>query len=342
VRGCVWILGPRVPLAVLALALFLALFAPKAAAQGALPLELSWQAPDHCPSAADVHAELERIAHARPGLTLEPLRANAEVTLTHKRYVLNVVTEHQGQRGERRVEARDCKTVVRTLTLILALTFGAGVELSESASAPGDASAEPVAEPPPPPPPKPAPAPPPVETRADVAPDKPRGPRPWLVLAGGGALWGAAPRAAGMLSLGVERELGALSLGVRGLGALARAEQPRDGVNAHFAGLGAALQGCGRLALASLSGALCASARALALRGRADGDIQDAEAVAPWYALSAGAALTWPRDFWLRVRVEGALALSLNRPRFIIEGLSQVHRVPRLAPELGLALLFAL
>jgi hypothetical protein len=114
-----------------------------ARAQSGLPLELSWQAPAECPSADDVHAELARIAHARPGHVLEPLRADGRVRRDHRRYVLEVHTEHQGQAGERRVEAKDCRTLVRTLTLILALTFGAGVELATES----EATSEPVAPP---------------------------------------------------------------------------------------------------------------------------------------------------------------------------------------------------
>jgi hypothetical protein len=51
--------------------------------------------------------------------------------------------------------------------------------------------------------------------------------------------------------------------------------------------------------------------------------------------------VTFPRAGALRVRAEVGLALSLDRARFAIEGVGEVHRVPLLAPDVALLLLLS-
>jgi hypothetical protein len=325
---------------------FVLAFAARAEAQSGLPLELSWAAPGECPSSAELQAELARVAHPRPGHVLEPVHARATVTRESRHYVLNVHTEHQGQAGERRVEAKDCKTLVRTLTLILALTFGAGVELQDEASSAegqegaSDTDTQAAV--------KPEPGAPEAAKReipSEPETSPPAGPveassSRWSLLAGPTVVWNLAPRVAGGFALGATFERGALVLGARTSASFAAQSSPAPHVNAHFTGFGASLRGCGRLALWQLSAGLCAGARALALRGRASGAIREASAVAPWYAATGNAFVAWPRNARFRAQLEGGLDVSLNRPRFLIQGLSEVHQVPRVVPEL--ALLFAL
>jgi hypothetical protein len=327
---------------------FVLAFAARAEAQSGLPLELSWEAPAECPSSAEVQGELARVAHPRPGHVLEPVHARATVMREPRRYVLNVHTEHQGQAGERRVEAKDCKTLVRTLTLILALTFGAGVELQDAASSPegaetaGESDAQPAA--------KPEPGAPEAAKRESASkPEPPPSAAPveaprsqWSLLAGPALAWQLAPRVAGGFALGATFERGALVLGARTSASFAAQSSPAPAVNARFASFGASLRGCGRLAFWQLSAGLCAGARALALRGRASGAIRDASAVAPWYAATGNAFVAWPRNARFRAQLEGGLDVSLNRPRFVIQGLSEVHRVSRVVPELALLLALTL
>src|SRR5512139_886504 len=95
-----------------------------AAQPAALPLELSWQAPSECPTASDVHAELARIASAAPGEDLQPLKADVAVAHSGARYTAQLRTEHEGLVGERTLQAEDCATLARSVTLVLALAFG--------------------------------------------------------------------------------------------------------------------------------------------------------------------------------------------------------------------------
>ena len=145
----------------------------------------------------------------------------------------------------------------------------------------------------------------------------------WALLIGGGAQFALMPSAAFAGSLGAELGLGAFSVGLRATAWPGVSTDLTSELSARFDGLGGQLQGCGHLPAGSLGVALCADARAAAVRGRSDGALVDRSSTAPWYALGATAALTWPRDNWLSVRIEASLAASLNRPRFGIENSGQ-------------------
>jgi hypothetical protein len=292
----------------------------RAHAQDALPLELHWRAPAECPSAAEVRAELEHIARARPGLALTPLRASADVEKRGATYALELHTEHAGERGERQLEAADCKTLVRTLTLVMALAYGAGVEMAEEAPlevlpVPSEPppSAAPTRERPATDPPSPA------EIRLDRL-------STGLWLAGGVTL-GLLPTAAPSLVAGIELARGAWSVGLRLQAWPTLSDSVDANVHARFDALGGQLQGCLRLPVSVLELGLCAALRAAALRGRSLGATSDGSATAAWYALGGVAALSWPRGRWLALRIEAGLAASLNRPHFVIDGVGSVQRV---------------
>jgi hypothetical protein len=311
----------------------------RAHAQDALPLELHWRAPAECPSAAEVRAELERIARARPGLALTPLYASAEVEKHGAAYALELHTEHAGERGERRLEATDCKTLVRTLTLVMALAYGAGVEMADDAG-----KAAPLGAPPAPsnPPPSAAPAlqgpaanpASPPEIRSDRL-------RTSLWLAGGVTL-GLLPTAAPSLSAGVELARGAWSVGLRFEAWPTLSNRVDGNVYARFDALGGQLQGCRTLPVSALELGLCAALRAAALRGRSLGATSDGSATAPWYALAGVAALSWPRGSWLALRIEAGLSASLDRPHFVIEGVGPVQRVAAWVGDFDALVLVAL
>lgn len=307
----------------------------RAHAQDALPLELHWRAPAECPSAAEVRAELERIARARPGLALTPLYASADVEKHGATYALELQTEHAGERGERQLEAADCKTLVRTLTLVMALAYGAGVEMAEEAPL----AAEPA---PSEPPPSAAPS----QRRPATDPASPRAIRPdqlstslWLA---GGVTLGLLPTAAPSLAAGIELARGAWSVGLRLQAWPTMSESLDADVHARFDALGGQLQGCLRLPVSVLELGLCAALRAAALRGRSQGTTSDGSATAPWYALGGVAALSWPRGSWLALRIEAGVAASLDRPHFVIDGVGSVQRVAAWVGEFDALVLITL
>jgi hypothetical protein len=329
--------------AIAGLCLFALLWVALARAQDALPLELEWQAPAECPNVEAVRAELQRIARVRPGFSLTPLRARATVERHGTLYATTLRTEHAEQAGERALEAPDCDTLAHAVTLVLALAFGAGVELADrgaqgdagaAAATPntGSAAAEPAASNTrPPETPSPAAATDQAAIRdADSSRDRTLHA---ALLVGGGVQLELLPSAAFVASVGGELVFGAFSLGLRANAWPGVRDVVTAGIEARFDGLGGALQACGRLPWSSLLLAACAEARAAALRGRSSHASEDGSATAPWYSLAAAAAVTWPRARVVSVRVQAALAASLDRPRFVITDLQQAHHVPQIAPD---------
>jgi hypothetical protein len=331
------------------------LLAAAASAQqsASLPLELRWQAPPECGSEADVRAQLERIAHALPGYALAPLRAEARVDRQERLYALDLSTEHEGERGERKLEASDCPTLVRSMTLVLALAFGKGVELAQGAEgeatqsrAPADHATSTT----------PAAASdlstaatnaasPAGTTRAAgndaavvdaVASDSSSAPQLSLLL-GCGARFAWLPSVAFGASFGAELAGDAWSLALRpSLWASADTEVAEQ-LSARFDGYGAALQGCGHGPVAFLELALCGTSTAAVLLGSSQGAFEDETAHAPWLGLGVLASATAPLLFAISVRLEAELAASLARPRFVIAGYGPVHHVPLLTGQVGLA-----
>lgn len=312
----------------------------------ALPLELTWQAPGVCPTASDVHAELARIASAAPGEDLRPLRAEVAVTETGGRFAARLRTEHEGLGGERTLQADDCATLTRSVTLVLALAFGRSVELRSDPTAGSDAPAntEPAATPAATPGPKPeASEPEPVapEEKADAgATGEPEDAasssvRLGFLLGGGGQLT-LLPAIAPSFSAGARVELASLALELRASGSPGVSQSLDTGTSARavFDALAATALACTQLSLADL----CAGGRAAAIRSRARGLFESGERTAPWYALAVAAGLTWPKHGAVRLSLEALLALSMTRPRFEVTGLGAAHRVPLLAPELSLFL----
>jgi hypothetical protein len=277
------------------------------------------------------------------------LAANALVQRRGASYHVTLQTEHEGRRGARTLEASECRTLVRTVTLVLALAFGAGVEIEPSA-APED---RPASDTPSEPAPMPASAPSAAEsepsfaagsseTATDADPeredaDEPDSPGPALSLAWLLGLGGTAnlmPRAGLLASTGPELRLGALSLGMRALFWPGVATVAGPGIRAHWLALGGALMACGHTALtASLELAACGGGRVVAIRANATGDVRGATATAPWTALTSSVSMDWPSAHWLRARLELGLSLSLSRPNFLIEDLGNTHRIPPLIPE---------
>jgi hypothetical protein len=338
------------------------LAAAPALSQAALPLHLHWHAPGTCPATSEVHAELARLARVREGFALEPLHADVEVARERGVYRARLHTRHAGHAGTRSLDARDCATLVKSVALVLALSFGEGVEVAPStatadaadaasqgapeaqstkaptaAAAPTPLTAPTVTTPAPGPATQPqqrasaldaAPAPPPLRTRGT-----------WHYLVGVGTQINLLGPAMASVSAQLELERKALSLGLRATGSFAPERAVTTDVDARFSAASAVLEACGVLGKRSLSGSLCGGGHAGMLHGSSSGAIEGGS-YAPWGALSASAALTWPRSFWLRLRLQAGLAASLYRARFVIKGLDEVERVGQLVPELALLMLF--
>ncbi len=303
-----------------------------------LPLELDWRAPDDCYSAEMVRAELNRIAHPRPGRVPEKLSARGRIEQRADSFHLTLVTERNGVTGERTLSASDCRALGREVTLVLALAFGEGVELvpdDEAAAVPETT----------PPPPKKQAAPKSLEPKVAPQPEPERERRAessfrGAAFLGAGALFRVLPSPALQGLLGAQLGTRHWWLEPR-LGLVPRVEdQLERGVAARYDGLGGALGACAGTALGPTLWSGCALISATALRGRSEGAPDDGSAIAPWYSAGPLAAVAWPEPSTLALRLEGALLTSLTRPDFTVGGLGEAHTVPRFASSVALALVF--
>jgi hypothetical protein len=318
-----------------------------------LPLDLEWQAPEECPSAEAIRTELGRIARVRPGRAQIRLSAQGRIEKEAGRYRLTLRTERSGTLGERHLVSSECRSLGREVTLVLAVAFGEGVELVPDEASPdephrpekdgadqADGSQAPPSAPRAHEEPRSAPAPaspPPGE----LGSSRKSGTSRTSLFVGGGVLLGALPRPAVLATLG--GDLGSRRFWVSPrVTWLPRTDDslPR-GVQARYSGLGGTLSGCAGFPATSWFVAGCVGGGATALRGRSWGASESETATAPWYTGNASASVTWPRDGVVALRLVAELQVSLNEPRFVVEGLGDAHRVSRLAPSFALQIVLS-
>jgi hypothetical protein len=351
---------------------FLAILA-RAAASGAqdvpLPLDLSWTAASGCASADDIRAELGRIARVRPGRSIARLAAQGRIDKRGETYVLHLRTERNGQLGERSLVASECRSLGREVTLVLAVAFGEGVEIVQVepntvAAAPGDvrsgaaagsqsavASGTSTGDTPAhtaAPPPKleaaPANAPAPADGQAQpsaAATDSQAKPLRGALFLGGGMLFATLPAPAAVVVAGAELGWRRVWFEPRLVWLPGVADSLERDVQARYTGFGGALAACVAVPPYAASINACLGMEATALRGRTSGPNESGTDVAPWIASVIGLAWQWPVAAVLAVRLEAQLHVALNEPRFVVEGLGEVHSVPRLAPSVAAMLEFA-
>lgn len=323
----------------LVLGAFVAVFGAQARAEASeLPLELDWQAPPECYSAEMIRAELARIASVRPGRTPVKLSAHGRIERVGEQYRLVIQLTRDGHTFERRLASSECRALGREVTLLVALSFGEGVELLPEDASRGEAEPEP-SKPEAPPPKPPAPAA-PEATGAQEATHsaKSAGFRAGAFV-GGGALFGAFPALAARAFAGADLGWHRAWLSPR-IDLIAPVNDALErGVDTRYDGLGGGLSLClGQPALESMF-ALCATGGATAVRGRSWGATESGSSVAAWYTGGPAVSVAWPERGSIGVRLEAALLISLNRPRFVVEGLGQAHQMSLLTPSLSLGVL---
>ncbi len=326
-------------------------------------VELAWHAPAGCPTEAEVRAEARRALGAVPQ-DAPALTAHARVSRKGTRYALQLVTTFQGERGERALEAQDCRALAQSVTLVLGVLLGIDLEAApppatepdvrpatatateQAATAPSQPTREPAS---------PADEAPPV-TAGEAVTDDPERPTfedgfpdaddhtsPSVVIfATATTPLGLLPEPALGASVGTELAFGRLALGLGVHGWAPRSQHPEEGLRTRMDGVGASLFGCHRFELASLGAGLCAGGHLAAVRGRSDGPgSEPGSAVAPWSAIFTATQLVWPRDAPLGLRLWADAALSTQRPRFVVRGLDGTHhRVPSLVGQLGVGVVW--
>jgi hypothetical protein len=325
--------------------------------ENGLPLDLTWTAPEGCATADQIRAELGRIARVRPGRTVARVSAQGRIDKTGDSLRLTLRTEQGGTAGERTLLAKECRSLEREVTLVLAVAFGEGVEIvdtasgaagaSESESAAGAGSqSEPSATPlPPKPPPAVAPVAAPAPKGAADAPSSSRRSSSLRAgdsatfhasaFAGGGVEFRVLPSPAAFVVLGGDFGTRRFWLEPRAIWLPHVTGTSSHGIGARYDGFGGALSGCAALPPFAWAVSACIGGEATALRGRSTGASENDEAFAPLVGAAALVSWQWPSRGGVGLRLEAALHVAFNEPRFVVQGLGDVHQVPRLAPGLA-------
>lgn len=326
------------------------------------PIELRWTAGPSCPDAASVLARVRALAGPD---TPRKIRATAAVQQGRGGFRVRLLTEIDGHRGERSLEASSCASLAEATALVLALMINPEASLAlASSSSPVAPSAPPVASSPPSTPAAPpvassapalvsappvassapaassasAPAPPPAPTAAP-APGPPwvASARALFVLDGGWAP-GVGPGAA--VGLWVRR--GGWSAGLDLSWAAARSREVVAGKGGDFSALGAALRGCYGPSRAGWSLAGCGVLDESRLESAGIGISEPASAHHWVLALGLGgeASVRLTGPLWLEGGVDALV--SARRYTFSIEELGRVYKTPSFGgrARLGLGLHF--
>jgi hypothetical protein len=299
------------------------------------PLDLTWNAPAGCPSAGEVRRQFERLAKVDANRAAPHLVADASVEQDGEKWHLRLHIVRDGAVGEREVDAVSCVSLARAAALELALA--AGGSFVPDAEPPPETATQPAPSPPPKAPDASAP-------EADHAPSTTEPPArrlvTWWAALDGRYASGPLPGGAFGSAAGVDARFRSWMASARVVGWPRVRGEPVSGVHATFAGVGGSLSACivgapsDDFAIAG-----CAGLQASALRGSSTGGSEPGSAVASWYAALPGvrARFRLVGALFLDVGVEGAI--SLTRPRFVIEGLTPpAYVVPVLSPSVSAGL----
>ena len=117
------------------------------------PLVISWSAPEGCPSADTIRAEVRRMAGPAATAT-DQIEAHATVVRDRGSWQLTLTTQAGALAGERKLSASDCAELGRAAALVIALMVNPAADLSAAPTVGRPAAPiPPVVEPPAAPPP---------------------------------------------------------------------------------------------------------------------------------------------------------------------------------------------
>jgi hypothetical protein len=330
---------PGFPLALLCLLWLGAALIGRTAAAGDAGVQLSWAAPEGCPSEEAVLAEVSRLLGPAEG-PRHSVRASVKVTAERRGgFRARLSLETGAGRRERALEGPSCEAIGRATALILAFLVDpqAASERAGGPSAAGSASAalaSASALPPPAAspssagaaPPAPAPALPATEAerRAEAA--------AWAPFAalGGAVDTSLGPGAVGGITAALGAASRAASVEVRAAYFLevTSGVPARPAASAAFSSVSLGARACWRLVPWAAWLGACAGLDGARLAGRAHGISAPGEAVG--HALLASAGLGAGVSPGKHLRLEAGLEVraALPRPRFEIDGVGLVHRPP--------------
>ena len=300
-------------------------------AQGPERVELTWQAPAGCPSAAEVRARIHQLVGATTA-NGSRLRARAVVTRNPDgRFHLRLLVEMDEVTGERHIEGRSCVDLAGAAAVNIVLLLGSAPPSDASSAEPDSEGAAPVSLQP-----SAAEAEPeldqaqPLATRGE--PHDESSAREWRVLlrlpiAALGL--GPLPRPSVGLALGAGLELGNWSILAETAAWLQQTVQAtRAGVGIDITHVDASLRTCRTFAWGMFEVAPCVrvSLRHIWARG-AGAHVSARTAESTWIAPGMGAQLALPVSDWLKLFAVGDAQLETARPRVSIDGVGPVSQL---------------
>ncbi|WP_437633954.1 hypothetical protein [Sorangium sp. So ce854] len=331
------------------------------------PFALRWTAPAECPAGAVVEAEIHRLLGHESPTSRGTLRATGTITPVDSGFVLHIELSRDGWKSARTVRGATCRALADAGALMVAMAIDPEVATRSGTEAPGDrpsARALPA---------NPAPEPPAAAARtAEPAPR--RGPPASAPATRGRArrarqTEGAAERDLSLrLGLGAMGDLGTmqgLSSAIEPWAAVvvgpARLEAGASFWPGNTAASAARPQSGGTIDLVAGSitacallppvaravrphfevGAPCAGIELGRMHAEGYGVSDPEEGSALWAALRGGAAVAWVAAPWVRLRLRLEAVVPLERPRFVLEGVGEVHE-PGVAARAALGLELAL
>lgn len=277
----------------------------------AQPLDITWTAPEGCPTLEQVIEELTKAVD--PGdKQLPPLMARAIVQQDGATWRLQLLTEIDGRRGVRLLEADSCEGLARASTLVMALALGEGLARREQAEVEASAAPPPV---PPAPSAPPVPAPAPEPLRALI----------WLA---GGLGTDAVGELGPALSLGAALQPSLLQVGVRLEVTLPRSSAlVASGGTLDTSSFTADIATCLAPTLQPVQLAACVHGGFTLLAAKGEGTARDDSALIPLPGVGPSAGLRWLPSENAFLHLGIASRFFLARPQLVVEGISERRRV---------------
>lgn len=300
----------------------------RAATSEASALELVWEAPAECPTAERVRTQVEALLPGERDAISRALQAQAQVTRAEDgRWLLHLKLTSAGNLDERDLVGDSCQALVDSVAVILAL------QLHPTDAGAGETAPPPRAEPAPPPPP------PPVETERRL-PVAPRASFFQLAVAGT-ADSAALPR----FALGGRADLGWSSHRVYvGLGFAHWLAQEQTLVESragrgHFGWRAGWVQACHGTWGDQVRFGPCLAAEVGMLSARSSDVRVPSEVSELWLAALGGVGFWAPLGSHLAFASGLWAAVPVRRPRFVVEGIGEIHqpRAVGVRSNLGLA-----
>jgi len=283
--------------------------ARSASAQGDRTVEITWLAPEGCPTQGALHAQIDEllggVADERAGEDLT-VRAKVEHGAL---WLVTIETRKAASEGHRTIQASNCQGLANATALIVALMID-----PDAVAARADKTTASAPSPPPPSPP----------SVVEVAPPAPSAPR----------------RTFGLMGIALAANLGVLPavdvgpavvLGLRrggwkgelrfAYGLRTTHSEPvavANGAYGQFRFHAATLAGCYTTAHSIVELGPCVAGEAGLVQGEGIGADRPARESAPWLALGAGGLLAVEAASWLRFLVHVDVMVPLWRPEFVL------------------------